>query len=392
LVLATAAKAPIHQNIRAAVAEGVDWERLCALAASEKAAAILLGHLRLAGADTSSHGFDHMRRLATLSVMQMIQLEKLLHQTLDKLAERNIDVMLLKGAGLAYTAYESFARRPMGDIDLLTRPDDGEHAWSLFRGNGWTPLNVDGGLPRYVGHHHLPPLLEDSTNCRLEIHTDVLPEEHPFQFSTAAFWQSAKRITVGGHIVSVPDPIHQLWHVCVHFAWSDTMQVGSWRALRDIAVLGSEAKFDWPQFVSFARETRAATACYWPLRIARNLTSAEIPDEVLTSLRPPYPEWTLARLERHFMSTLFRSERLCPSVWLTHKLWSMAMAPSWSGHGRARPWQVSERLSAASTSEPASLRVPMTAKVRQIAAVASYMLRLGGFGSPGYSATARASL
>jgi hypothetical protein len=315
--------------------------------------------------------------------MQMLQLEQLLHQTIDILARHKIEVVLLKGAGLAYTAYSSFADRPMGDIDVLVRPEHAERVWSLLQQHGWTPTPMDSDSALYTGHHHLPPLFRDSVRFRLEIHSRLLPAEQPFRFSTDALWLRAHRVTVNGRVITVPNPMHQLWHTCVHFAWSHGMQWGSWRTMRDSAAIIQKGGFGWTEFVAFARETRAATCCFWTLRLARRLTGAAVPDDVLASLRPPYPEFIIERLERHFVSNLFPSEVRCPSVWLTRWLWEAGVLPGWSGHDTARPWQVSERWIAASEpkSEPPGGRA-VRGWFRSIRGIVTYLLRLSHFSLP----------
>ena len=382
LLLLTTAVSPSDAALRQALSAGVDWERLYELARYEKAASVLLRHLGRIGADTGSPGYEELRQLATISVMQMLQLEQLLHQTLDILARHDIEAVLLKGAGLAYTAYSSFADRPMGDIDLLVRPQHAERAWSLLQKHGWTPP-VNSGSDRYVGHHHRPPLFQDSGRFRLEIHEELLPAEHPFRFSTDALWQHTRQITVKGRVITVLDPVRQLWHACVHFAWSHALQWGSWRAVRDSAAIIQPDRFDWTEFVRFARETRAATCCFWTLRVTRRVTGAPVPDDVLSSLRPPYPEFILDRLERHFVSSLFPSEDRCPSVWLTRWLWEVGVSPRWSRHGVARPWQVSERWTATSGS-PVSGQSGghATGWFRRLSAGITYLLRLSRFSIP----------
>ena len=346
LLLLTAAVSPSDSALRNAVSVGINWQNLCALAHSEKATSVLLRQLGRAGVDTANPGYQELRQLATVSAMQMLQLEQLLHQTLDILAQQEIEALLLKGAGLAYTAYSSFADRPMGDIDLLVRPQHAERVWSLLQQRGWTP--PDGDSSRYADHHHHPPLFRDSGRFRLEIHDELLPSEHPFRFSADALWLRARRLTVNDRVITVPIPMHQLWHACVHFAWSHEMHWGSWRTLRDSAAIIQLGGFDWTEFVGFARATRATTCCYWTLRLTRRLTGAAVPDDVLASLRPPYPEFIIARLERHFISSLFRSEDRCPSVWLTRRLWEAGISPRWSRHGAARPWRLPEGWVAAS--------------------------------------------
>ena len=386
LLLMTAAGSTRDAALRHTVSAGIDWEKLCALVQHEKGASVLLRQLARAGSGAGDYGYEELRQLATISVMQMLQLEQLLHQTADILVEQEIEVMLLKGAGLAYTAYSSFADRPMGDLDLLVRPRDANRAWSLLQTRGWVPDEAEVGAKRYVGHQHLPRLFRESGTFRLEIHGDLLPEEHPFRFSTSVFWDRAQRVTANGRAFTVPHPMHQLWHVCVHFAWCHGMRWGSWRTLRDITAIVQAGGIDWTEFATFARETRAASCCFWPLRLAQRFTGAAVPDDVLVSLRPPYPELIVQRLERHLVSNLFPSESRCPSVWLAHRLWEVAFSPRWSGHGAARPWDVTERWMAGSEpNEPdPELGGAVTRWLRQVGAGTAYLLRLSRFSPPAY--------
>jgi len=384
LLLLTAAASPNDAALRNVLSAGINWQRLCALAAHEKAASVLLRQLGRVGVDAGTSGYQDLRQLATISVMQMLQLEQLLHQTVDILAKQEIEVLLLKGAGLAYTAYSSFADRPMGDLDLLVRPQHANRAWSLLQTRGWKLPEAQGGVDRFTGHHHLPPLFHESGASRLEIHENLLPGEHPFVFSTVAFWERAKRVTANGQVFIVPNSMHQLWHVCVHFAWSHAMQWGSWRTLRDSAAIIRHGGFDWTEFASLARDTRAATCCFWTLRLTRSLAGADVPDHVLASLRPPYPEFIIERLERHFVSSLFPSEDRCPSVWVTRWLWEAGIAPRWSKHGAARPWQVTERWMAGSgpaESERAGGHT-LAGWFRKIGAGAAYLLRVSRLSLP----------
>jgi hypothetical protein len=383
--LLTAAVRPGDAALRKALRSEIDWTELIALTRYERAASVLLRHLDRVGG--GNQGGQELRQLATMSVMQMLRLEQLLHQTIDILAQHGIEALLLKGAGLAYTAYPSFADRPMGDLDLLVRPEDARRAWSVLQTHGW--LLPDGSATaRFSGHHHLPALYQEARTFRMEIHDALLPEEHPFRFSTESLWTMAVKVTVNGREFTVPDPMHQLWHVCVHFTWSHGMTWGSWRTLRDCAALIERGRFDWSEFVSFANQTRSATCCFWTLRLARRFTGAAVPDHVLKSLRPSYPEYIVQRLERHFASSLFPSQKRCPSVRLTQRLWAMAVLPRRSGHGAARPWHVTERWNASSpaiASNRSKGRAVLD-PVRKMIAGGAYLLRLSRASLPVYSA------
>jgi len=295
--------------------------------------------------DASSAGLAPLRQLATTAVMRLLKLEQLLFETLDTLNEHGIDVMLLKGAGLAYSVYPSFADRPMGDLDVLVGSEAAHEVWSLLQERGWTWPKERVGAGRYTAHQHLPPLVKLPERFRLEIHTDLLPGGHPFRFNTATVWAGARRVARDGRQFVVSDPVHQLWHTCLHFTWQHEMLWGAWRALRDNAAIVA-GSFDWPAFVEMARETRAATVCYWALRLSRRLAAAAVPDHVLAALHPGRSEFVLEKLERHYVSNLVPSEGGCPSVWLTRRLWEAGIRPRWSGHRQARPWEVGDRWEA----------------------------------------------
>jgi len=388
LLLLTAAASPSEAALRRAVSGVIDWENLSALARHEKATPVLMRQLSRVGAGAETPEYHGLRQLATISALEMLHLEQLLHETLDLFSQREIESVLLKGAGLAYTAYSSFADRPMGDLDVLVRPQDAGRAWSLLQELGWRPLPAAGNPAGYSAHHHLAPLFRESERFRVEIHTDLLSGEHPFRLFTGALWLGAHRITVNDRVVTVPNRLHQLWHACVHFAWSHSMQWGAWRTLRDCAAIIERGRFDWAEFVGFARETRAATCCFWTLRLTRHLTGAAVPDDVLTSLRPPYPEFIIERLERHFTSNLFPSEDRCPSVWLTRRLWEAGVSPQWSRHGAARPWRVSLVATGRARSDQPGGRA-VDGWFKRIRRGVVYLVRLTRFSLPNNEANVR---
>jgi len=218
----------------------------------------------------------------------------------------------------------------------------------------------------------------------MEIHDALLPDGQPFRLSMETVWARAEHVTANGRVVMVPHPMHQLWHACVHFAWSHEMQWGSWRTFRDTTAIVATNRIDWTEFIALARETRASTCCFWTLRLTRRLTGASVPGAVLDSLRPPYPEFIVNRLERHLLASLFPSRNRCPSVLLTRRLWEVAIAPAWSGHGDARPWQVSaQRLASVERveSQPPRGRA-ITDRLRKISAGCAYLLRVSRLALP----------
>ena len=105
LLFLAAAVSPSESALRQSLSGGIDWAELCFLAQHENAASILVRLLDRVGADSNNSGYQQLRQLARISTMQMLQLEQLLHETIGILAREDIDAVLLKGSGLAYTAY-----------------------------------------------------------------------------------------------------------------------------------------------------------------------------------------------------------------------------------------------------------------------------------------------
>jgi hypothetical protein len=195
-------------------------------------------------------------------------------------------------------------------------------------------------------------------------------------------WLGATRIHVNGQAVWVPNPLYRLLHLSAHFAWSHGMRGGAWRALRDVAAIsgGQQSKeratVDWPAFVVLARESRAATCCYWTLRLARDLACAQVPEDVLQALRPAAPTFVMNRLERHYVFDLFPAERRCPSEWLRRRLWELGIAPGRSEHGAARPWTVPWSDPATGRSASDTWLSRFLAKARRARASIGYLGRI----------------
>ena len=382
LLLLTAAEPPRAAALRA-VLDPIDWDVFTTMALSERAVPVVLRSITDALPDRPPSELARLRPLATGLVMANLELEQLLHGVLDTLATQGIEALLLKGAGLAYSAYPAFADRPMGDLDLLIRPEHAQRAWDSLQAAGWTWPAARWERGRYETHQHWPPLLREPGEFRLEIHTDLLPLVQPFRLGADLVWQRAQQARRAQRAFTVPHPLHQLWHVCVHFAWSHEMQWGTWRTMRDVAVLANHALFPWGEFVQLARDTRAGSCCYWTLQLARRFAGAAVPREVVAALRPPRPLFMLEALERHYVSNLFPSQAACPSIWLAHRLWEAGVQPGRSGHGAARPWQVGEQwLSGGAERAPAPARRGVTARLMRLGSWVTYARRLRRLGLP----------
>jgi len=276
----------------------------------------------------------------------MRRLQRRVEQSVAALSDAGVDVLLLKGAALACTTYESFVARPMRDVDLLVRPEQGEKAQAVMRELGWVADESLPGDRSYETHQHLPPLRDAVvSDLRVEIHRTLLPAGHPFLFSEERIWREAMPATLGTTRLYVMNPVHHAVYAAIHFAWSHMFGMGTWHTVRDLARLTASRDFCWSRFAQTGADWRAANCCYWTLLLSRQLSQLQFPLDLLGQLRPAFPRRMEGPLCRHFLGRALRgAEAGCPSARLEQALWNMAMQPRRTGHGGVRPWLVSLEL------------------------------------------------
>lgn len=325
------------------LAQPLKWDRVSFMAERETASSVMwrrLSALPCAGASAAAKEIRGMQQLALVSEFHLMHLQQRLEEAVGAIAAAGVDVLLLKGAGLAYTAYADFSQRPMSDIDLLIDAARADEVRALLANVGWDWDKDESAADKYERHHHLPPLRYDhGIATTLELHTELFVPGSPMKLSAADILRTAKRISVGGQCALVPSPQYQLLHACLHFGWSHAMRSGAWRTFRDVGAIIETGQVDWGEFVRLARESRGGTCCYWTFRLAADMGGVTgIPAEVLSALRPPQPDFVMRRVERHFTSQLSVFDATCPSEALSRMVWVLGVMPERSGHGHVRPW------------------------------------------------------
>ena len=322
------------------LSEPIDHRLLYMLAARERAVPIVWQRFqRLALTELPSDVADSYRRYSAVSSFRLMHLDQRLNEAADALAAAGIPMLLLKGAALGRTVYGTFVRRPMIDLDLLVKSVDLERAVAVLREIRWAENEIDAGKHFYEAHHHQAPLEDQTgTGFTLELHTEAVGGAERFGLSSAAIWGGARETTVDGRLFRVPSTPHQMVHLSVHFVWSHTLSSAGWRTFRDICTICDVEAVDWDAVVELATRGGAASCCYWTFRLAKELSHAAVPPEVLRALRPKVPEFMLAGLQRHYVNELAHPNTGCPSIQLRRALWELGVRPRRHGHGASRPW------------------------------------------------------
>ncbi len=130
---------------------------------------------------------------------------------LDALGRDSVEFIVLKGAGLFGSLYETFADRPMGDVDILVRDaDEAARAARALDSLGYLPGSG------FQGHHHLAPLRSERRLLAVEIHTNLVTPGLPAQALNGVWDRSIEREFPGLPPVQVLSPLDACLHHALH--------------------------------------------------------------------------------------------------------------------------------------------------------------------------------
>lgn len=358
-------------------ASPIRWGLLTHLAERERLLSVMWHRLRAFRTSATSEWIERLQRRTMVIDFQMAATQRVLSNLVARLAADDIPSLLLKGAALGSTVYQSFAARPMCDLDVLVPDDRAQDAWSLLHDSGWVREVATTAF--HDDFHHMPPLVAPGGGgIILELHRCLMPRPGPFRLDNAAVWRDSESVTIGATGAYVPSDVHQLLHLCVHFAWGHSLDHGIGRVVRDVATLVDARPIDWQALVAIALKSRAGTCVYWTLRIANRLADVPVPADVFTALAPRLSRSTMRMLERAYIASAVIA--LCPSVRLGQMLWTVGMQPSRSGHGKLRPWHSTEEFREAFHIERMPLGARLHAHLKGLGAWVRFAHRIAPLG------------
>ncbi|HMA36110.1 MAG TPA: nucleotidyltransferase family protein, partial [Chloroflexia bacterium] len=220
VLLALCARATGHpiQYARLADVAGqvTSWEGLPAQAEAHGLAPLLYTHLQAAAIPLPAAIQQELQGYYLQHAHAARVRTAVLGEILRALAAAGIDVLVLKGAALAYLVYPQPACRPMRDLDLLVPAADAPRAQALLTGLGFAPAPAAGQEP---DHHHLAAIqrtaagqpISVEVHHRLDLHEPGDPP-HPF----AEFAPAAQAFTAGEVATRTLGREALLWHVYRH--------------------------------------------------------------------------------------------------------------------------------------------------------------------------------
>jgi hypothetical protein len=337
-----------------------EWEEIAVAAIALGLAPLL--HWRLEQAGVSPPPLT-MAKLAVTRRAHTRRNEEIAGQLADLLAafdREKIDVLVLKGALLASTAYAEPGLRPMNDIDLMFRPEALARAGRTLENLGYVGKHKDAargpGVTKHLSTYRRPghtgrtpnPYLSAGSDRTVEPHGSL--EESWFGLKvdiTPGVWERAVPITLHGRPAYRLAAADMLLHLAVHAVFHVVMGAPVFVQLYDVGrvVRTWAGELDWSQIVALTRTAGAESFAYAGLYWAAALYRAPIPPEPLATLKQVCSPDLAAYIHSLDAAGLFRRTQQPPLTGLGQRLRrglaDRREAARWAGSlaGKWRVWQ-----------------------------------------------------
>ena len=256
-----------------------------------------------------------------------------------------IDAVVLKGAALAWSIYESPALRPMGDIDIMVPSAAASAAQRMLRRLGFDAAETP---QRRFGRnaHHLP-IASRSQNgilISVEIHRDALSRDALSSISMSNLTESLRSFDMNGIHARALGDIDMLRHLTHHLlepSWSGRLRLIGLVDLLRYAVTFHD-RVDWPRLEAGYPFVVNALRCLHhviplPGTFARFAPPADspVPARVGETIRP-----LRAMLAGGHATSALR-ELFNPPDWWLHAYYGVPTERSLTGVRLGRhPWRV----------------------------------------------------
>jgi hypothetical protein len=262
------------------VAEFLGWARreglvgLLHAKASASGAPDRLPPALVAGLRAGAH------RQVALELAQRLELQRVV----GEIRRRELDVLLMKGASLAYDVYPDPALRVRSDVDMFIRDGDRDKVRRCLDDLGYVcEPEVSGRFVTY--QFHSQRIDAHGVRHLCDVHWKVA---NPQRFADAVRFdelaEAAVPLTPLGSGALGIGRVHALWLACVHRA-AHHYDRDALVWLYDVHLLMGTLDADGAaRFVSLADRTGVRRICLRALRLARDLLGTAIPPTVLTSL------------------------------------------------------------------------------------------------------------
>ncbi len=236
-----------------------------------------------------SHWLKEYEEINQRTSSYMNELEKVAC-LLDKY---DIKLLALKNSGITKGLYPYPGSCPMGDVDVLVSKKIFRRAHSILTNSGYklkfrSPLEEDNiEAAEHGGGAEYSVILDNGEHLWFELQWRpvagrwIQPEQEP---QVDDLINRSKPIK--NSKVRLLSPEDNLLQVALHTAKHSFVRSPGFRLHTDVDRIVTVEDIDWTTFASRAYELKTKTAVYFSLEMARTLLGTNVPDDVLSALKP----------------------------------------------------------------------------------------------------------
>jgi hypothetical protein len=231
---------------------------------------------------------------------------KELSNLLIALAEKDVNVILLKGAAFSIDLYSDPGIRPMRDVDFLIRKADLDKVTEALRLSCYRRYSPISRHNIEDFHGEITFIQEKDKSIMIEPHWAISPEyAYSCRIKTEDFWYRAKDVQLNGIDTLVLCPEDTILNLCLHL----------FQHLRSIWLINAcdiaelirryDKSIDWEDILKRVIEFRLCLPVRYSLNKTVELFDSPVPDFVLNELNKYKPgkfEQTIANLSVSFTS------------------------------------------------------------------------------------------
>lgn len=229
-----------------------------------------------------------LKEIYTESFLQTEPFYRDLKILLNEFNQRNISVIVLKGAAIAQELYDDIALRPLKDIDILAKKEDWPSIREILRGIGYKNkegldlLELDRLSPVDMDRH---VAYENDRMTKIEFKFNLFSLDFPEFENTKQYWETAQQKNLSGTGMLTLNAEDQFLYLC-----SRMINVGFRYLLWFIDLkefLHFHQNIDWGCVIDKARAKKITPVLFYTLTILKeDFSVVSIPDQIMDALKP----------------------------------------------------------------------------------------------------------
>ncbi|MBW2594439.1 MAG: nucleotidyltransferase family protein [Deltaproteobacteria bacterium] len=274
----------------------IDWNVFLEKARGESVSPLVFSHLPEIAAhyDIPEYVTEELKKDYYLSATKNALIFEELKKVLGLFHQRGIQVIVMKGAALAETAYGNLALRPMSDVDLLVKNGDLYQTDELLKKLGYSPADrsvdyVDFNSTYLTTLDYRNPA-KNSPSFHVHWHfvNSTIPNESYIGYiEMEDIWRDAVRTNIADTKTWVMSPHHLIIHLSEHaLRVTHSLNKLSYFCDIDRAINYYGEDLDWDLLVRDTIKFNLNKMVYTTLYFSHYFIKANVPEDVLLKLKP----------------------------------------------------------------------------------------------------------